>query len=266
MITAQIAYNMLDDQAKKEVDRLIKTLAQYGPQMSDFAETSTWMDAIKRTGLNAFDIWHYRDAPYNADGLPEVAPAGEQNVVWAIKQATATLKSPDAGDFEKALMLRFLIHFAGDIHQPLHCVSRYTKALPAGDRGGNDFKIKTDFKYQDNLHSFWDAAANLYNNNIDTRLPGWKKLVESAAQDVMNKVPKNSLAWTADDPEVWAKESYGLAVSYVYQNIEEGGTPSEAYVTGAQKIILERLAMGGYRLGALLQSIFGKHEEQTKKN
>ena len=54
-------------------------------------------------------------------------------------------------------MYRALIHFVGDIHQPLHCVSRYTKNRPDGDRGGNEFKLP-DTLYK-NLHLLWDALV-----------------------------------------------------------------------------------------------------------
>ena len=56
-------------------------------------------------------------------------------------------------------MYRALIHFVGDIHQPLHCVSRYTKKHPNGDRGGNDFKLQHG-QYR-NLHLLWDAIVTL---------------------------------------------------------------------------------------------------------
>ena len=54
-------------------------------------------------------------------------------------------------------MLRFLIHLVGDIHQPLHNCSLVNKEFPKGDKGGNDFKIVTQWKTINNMHFYWDA-------------------------------------------------------------------------------------------------------------
>jgi len=42
---------------------------------------------------------------------------------------------------EAGMAIRFLVHFVGDLHQPLHATSRFTVNMPEGDAGGNDFKI-----------------------------------------------------------------------------------------------------------------------------
>ena len=46
----------------------------------------------------------------------------------------------------KSLALRLLIHYIGDIHQPLHSSDRYSRDHPNGDRGGNQFSIKGKLK------------------------------------------------------------------------------------------------------------------------
>jgi hypothetical protein len=52
---------------------------------------------------------------------------------------------------------RLLIHYVGDVHQPLHCVSRVNKDYPAGDRGGNSFPLPTHYSDKE-LHAVWDSA------------------------------------------------------------------------------------------------------------
>lgn len=54
--------------------------------------------------------------------------------------------------------MRLLIHYVGDVHQPLHATSRVNHDYPAGDRGGNNVPLP---KYEtvDNLHEFWDSAG-----------------------------------------------------------------------------------------------------------
>jgi len=54
--------------------------------------------------------------------------------------------------------MRLLIHYVGDIHQPLHASTRLTDKYPEGDRGGNKFKIKTIHGAY-NLHSLWDSVV-----------------------------------------------------------------------------------------------------------
>jgi hypothetical protein len=64
-------------------------------------------------------------------------------------------------DEAKSEALRLLIHYIGDIHQPLHATSRVDSKYPKGDAGGNFFKVptKSDAK---NLHSVWDAVVYLW--------------------------------------------------------------------------------------------------------
>ena len=64
-------------------------------------------------------------------------------------------KSEDEG---KSQALRLLIHYYGDVHQPLHIANRYTKDLPSGDRGGNDFPLKYHYTANE-LHAVWDTVV-----------------------------------------------------------------------------------------------------------
>jgi len=74
-------------------------------------------------------------------------------------------KSEDEG---KSQALRLLIHYYGDIHQPLHDANRYTKERPSGDRGGNDFVLK--YHYSSNeLHAVWDTVV--YKNHKSIKRP-----------------------------------------------------------------------------------------------
>lgn len=52
---------------------------------------------------------------------------------------------------------RLMIHYVGDIHQPLHGSARVDDAYPAGDRGGNSFKL-TSRDGASNLHAVWDSV------------------------------------------------------------------------------------------------------------
>ena len=60
-------------------------------------------------------------------------------------------------DQAKSVALRFLIHYLGDIHQPLHCATRVDYSYPDGDKGGNLFHLKSS-QGVSNLHALWDSA------------------------------------------------------------------------------------------------------------
>jgi hypothetical protein len=67
-------------------------------------------------------------------------------------------------DMGLSYALRLLIHLVGDMHQPLHCMSRIDDQYPQGDKGGNAFKLPNHYS-ADNLHSVWDSVIYEFHNN-----------------------------------------------------------------------------------------------------
>merc|ERR1712086_680451 len=87
-------------------------------------------------------------------------------------------KSDDEG---RSIALRLLIHYYGDVHQPLHIANRYTKDEPKGDKGGNDFLLK--YHYTSNeLHAVWDTVIYQYHSTVHRPFDaaGWKDFGEIA--------------------------------------------------------------------------------------
>lgn len=76
----------------------------------------------------------------------------------------------------KSMALRLLIHYFGDIHQPLHCTSRVDDDFPAGDRGGNSFALPYHYT-ADNLHAVWDAAV--YELHKSIKLVNFIQIIKS---------------------------------------------------------------------------------------
>ncbi len=278
MITAQIAYDELTDSARREVDRLVAVLVETGldeaglvdagltgigpasktPVRKHAVTASLWADDLKRQDVRVFDHWHYTNLAVKAEGVGEVPAPRASNVVWAIEQAVTTLRGA-AGDLSKALMLHFLLHFVGDIHQPMHCATQFTAARPEGDRGGNDFSLDHE---RSNLHAFWDDVAGLF-PVVDEG--DWQPLIRQLTDEVKEQVPKASLPhWHESQPSAWARESLQLAIDAAYSDIVEGGKPSPEYVARAQHIARRRVALGGYRLGALLNDIFESRDLQRQ--
>jgi hypothetical protein len=70
---------------------------------------------------------------------------------------TNTKKGPKTAT--KAIMMRYLLHVVGDMHQPLHNSNFFNETFPKGDLGGNMMKIALQNGTLVNLHAFWDAGA-----------------------------------------------------------------------------------------------------------
>lgn len=66
---------------------------------------------------------------------------------------------------ERALFARYVVHLAGDIHQPLHSVALFNKTYPKGDLGGNSHKVILTNTSISNFHSYWDAGAYILQND-----------------------------------------------------------------------------------------------------
>ena len=66
-------------------------------------------------------------------------------------------KFPAVND-QKSFALRLVIHYVGDIHQPLHAVAEVDNEYPSGDKGGNSEWISPNVDGVGNLHSLWDSV------------------------------------------------------------------------------------------------------------
>ena len=103
-------------------------------------------------------MWHFVDRPINWEGLGFDNPILENNnALYAINNTITVLN--DSGHdvtVEKSMMIRTLIHTVGDIHQPLHSSSFFSKEFPNGDRGGNLYNVQYKNKTV-KWHILWDS-------------------------------------------------------------------------------------------------------------
>ncbi len=260
MVVATIAQSRLSPSVSKEIDRL---LAIGGDERNaDFVTTSPWADDV-RSQRRETGPWHYIDYHFRTDGKPTANKPDKENVVWAIQKFSAVLKDRSKPDAERSEALRFLIHFVGDIHQPLHSSDRDSDEHPDGDRGGNEFPIvapsifDTVSRPPRNLHAFWDFAGGLYQGERRPLSSASKARIDALALQLTTHFPERSLSKARDmNPNDWALESLQISKTFVY-TLQEGSTPSEEYVKKAQEISGERLTLAGYRLARLLNSLLG---------
>lgn len=146
-----------------------------------FTESATWADKVKYQGWLSMSSWHFIDKKIFAPGYTpkegSVDPPAT-NVITSInsivKHLISTSRDKQGGSktiFGKSISLRNLIHFVGDIHQPLHCSSRYSELHKKGDYGGNRFLIKFyENKKIDNLHYLWDHLFSKKEENVQSPL------------------------------------------------------------------------------------------------
>jgi S1/P1 Nuclease len=276
MTVAYIAYSHLTANAKAQVDRLLQQHPFYpswveglpdDPQLRGqvaFLRAATWPDDIK-SDPHFFDQlpapppqplpgfpdmlrhrgWHFIDIPFTTDNTPLVQPPPE-NAESKILEFGKAIGNPGVPQQVRAYDLPWLIHLTGDIHQPLHCVSRFTQAHPHGDGGGNAFLLNDP---AGNLHSFWD---DLLGKETDAHS------IAILAMGIMNE--RSYQPSTTLTPQVWRDESVAIAKQFVYtvgaeESHDHPSVPPE-YRAKAIVIARYRVAQAGYRLADLLNRVF----------
>src|ERR1041385_81526 len=263
MMTAQIAFSRLNPTAKAKAIELLAidiNPAAVTAKSTDFVNASHWADDLRPFAeFDSFKALHFIDRPFPpGSNLPAIDP---ENIVKALEDNVNILKTSTEKNAQ-AQALRFILHFVGDIHQPLHCTTRVTAANPDGDRGGNLFKIKIlkNGKLQDsNLHSYWDGGIGAFPPTGNNFAPPPLRSVVRAANQAKAANPATNPALKLDDPfnfAAWSDESFALGKSVVYKGIQSGKKPAPAYNQKALKVARQRVAWGGYRLAALLNAIW----------
>ncbi|MCW8400400.1 S1/P1 nuclease [Legionella sp. PATHC038] len=243
-VVAQIAYDNLSPKAKEMCYKYLRSRTHNTPN-SSFVSASTWMDEIRWREVYWYDVMHYIDTPFSSDGTP--TPAIEStNAVKTIKLASSALASKKTTPSDKKLALRMLIHITGDIHQPLHAITRVSAQHPMGDLGGNLFLLGTN-PVGSNLHQYWDNGAGFFLGQYD------EIRVKNTAQQLEQKLPC-SVIGKQTRPAKWAKMSYKLALKNVYQ-MNPNETPSIKYQENAQQLVQKQVTYAGCRLAALLNKI-----------
>lgn len=241
-----------------------------GENLYPFVESATWPDKIRDADWNIMFNHHFVShfwfdegaKPYDYDKSPHA------NVVFAIEEHSNHLASnaEDRYGSSKSLMgksisLRNLIHYVGDIHQPLHASERVTPNRLNGDEGGNLFIIDHYHNPSiDNLHFVWDHMFGPLENDIRTNLPAEKyQTIANLAESIMEENTMYDLQDQLQEnktPESWGLESNQIARDFAYNGLTEGQDLPQAYQEKGYQICRERVALGGYRLGMLISKIY----------
>lgn len=251
-VIGEIAYQHLTPETKEKADQLINYLSNAYPYSSTFQTANSWADMIKQNDIHAFDSWHFYDKPYSTDKTATPTAIPFPNLLWSLEQSFEVLKSTHSNQYEKALFLRFFLHFVGDAHQPLHCITRYSQKFQEGDKGGNLFLL-TD---KDNLHSAWDNGLGILDQKCGfTRLKSKSRQAKCLADKFQQDYPPAYFKTKITDLDFnhWLNDSYVLGISAY--NTPENQALSETYIKSNQIIAEQQMTLAGYRLAALLNSL-----------
>lgn len=243
-LVAQIAYNNLTPEVKQLCNEYNKAYAKGTPK-STFVSNATWLDSIRAKDIHWFDTLHYIDIPFSNDETP-LPTLQEVNALSGINHAITVLSSAKTSKADKGLSLRILTHLVGDIHQPLHTVTRVSKQLPQGDMGGNLFPLASN-SIGSNLHKYWDNGAGILIGRNK------KSQIELKARQLEEKWLCSQVDLHAK-PEVWIKSSHQLALNEAYNTIPNK-RPSKKYQLNVQRITEKQIALSGCRLAYILNSI-----------
>ncbi len=259
------------------------TLSRYCKEggIDAMADASTWPDDIRALRPEA-SPWHYVDIPLGTTrrDVEKFCDPKEGCVTRAIADQLALLRSSDADPQKRADALRFLIHFVGDLHQPMHAITN-------NDQGGNCVPVaffdalpqlrnpQTE-SYAPNLHAVWDT------NILGRATQG--KTVDQVASDLDRSFRKKIARWQKGsmDIDAWAWESHQLAARNAYgklpvpipveapqvvmtcaddnrvsaRMLKRSERLQERYQTMAVPIVRERLAQAGARLALVLNMLW----------
>jgi S1/P1 Nuclease len=230
-VVAEIAQRHLSGKAKKELRKLIgrESLAQW----------ANWPDFIKSDTTHAWDMaskWHYVNIQGNLskdEFMSKLQSLPGENLYTQIKAMAAQVKDKSLPQEKRQIALRFLIHFVGDLHQPLH-VGREE------DQGGNKISV-TWFDKQTNLHSVWDNSLVEFQQYSYTEYAGVLDI--ASAEQVA--------AWQASSLEDWFYDSYTLA-NKVYASVPADGKLGYKYNYIFQQDLDRQLLKGGVRLAKVI--------------
>jgi len=273
---ARIAAAHLTERARQAVANLLKQDSAFAalPGMDDtlaeaMARAAIWPDHMPG-GKGATAPWHYIDIGLfeGPSHIAERCPQGNC-IVAKMKEYLVNLKQHRAdGAWPESKEVAFLIHFAGDIHQPLHCVSD-------ADAGGNCVNV-IGFDPMHNLHAVWDVT--LVNKLMAHDGSGMLAAMESRFRGKLRR-------WQDyGSIDNIATESFGISKTQVYGKarprlpvipefieVQPRNCATEApeslrsvkvdgprsYGAASLNVVRRQLYKGGIRLAAMLNAIYG---------
>ncbi len=234
-IVGQVAYNHLTGKAKRQIQKLLgdeslamsANYADFIKSDSSFDYIGTWHYVNIKSGLNEAQVKDLLDEQQHGNNI-------YGKIIWL----TGELKRKDLDAQTQRFYLVLLIHFIGDLHQPMH-VGR------PEDLGGNRVKLFW-FDEPTNLHRLWDE-----------QLIEFQKLSYTEYATHIDHVTRSTVRqWQSTPLHQWVFESYSIAeklyggIKYTEQKM------SYRYNFEHVATLNNQLLKGGVRLAGVLNEIF----------
>ena len=228
-VIGHIAEQHLTGKSKKAISKLLNG--------ASLASVSNFGDEIKADSLyKKFGPWHFVNFPADKN-YTDVEPSPQGDLIIGIEECIRIIKDKHAPDSEKAFYLKMLVHFIGDLHQPMH-VGRLE------DRGGNDIHLQW-FNRGSNLHKVWD------DNMIDDHGMSYTELSESLPKWSKAQIKAVGQGTIYD----WVEDSQEIA-NAIYDSVEPGEKLYYRYGYVWWSTVESQLQKGGIRLAKVLNELF----------
>jgi hypothetical protein len=246
-IVADIAASHLTPAAKMNLQLLLGN--------DSLASISSWADQVRKERDESYD-WHFVDIPKDAAGFSQQrdcfrpqdnhkdASTDHHNcVVDRIEMFQKVLGDGNASHADRLEALKWIVHFVGDLHQPLHAIEEA--------RGGNDIKLPVFGSakcgdYDCNLHWAWDTLLLEHTGYSE----------EDYVRHLEKLIAENDLAARASGtPEQWANESH-LQARQILES--RPAAIDDQYYRANIGMVDEKLALAGLRLATLLNETLGR--------
>jgi S1/P1 Nuclease len=245
--TAQIAEANITAKARANMHRLMRAAPLIGTPacpLSNIREASIWADCIKgdQNRWGYANSWHYQNADICKPFDLKSACAGGNCVSAQVDRNFKLLADKSLPDNVRLEALAFLIHFVGDLHQPLHAGDR-------SDRGGNDLKANFGIMPGYNLHSVWDGMIT-------------ERALSAAPKIVRQYSAAEKAEMAGGNSADWSRESYEISRDFAYRTALDGDpcgpvpsapvTIDEADVQATRAALRKQAERAGLRLARLL--------------
>lgn len=284
-MVAWIAYARLTPAAKTQVDALLAADTDTHLTPADFGSRATWADHYRdedqrKLHYTETENWHFVDLEIASPDLAAACfqfpklPAGtlasngaaKDCALDKIQEFQAELASPATSQAERIMALKFLMHFVGDIHQPLHASTNQ------GDAGANCEQVEVAADGPAfALHHYWDTEAVDDLVKKDPQTPARDKQAKRISDATLKKVAQewgaqiaagDAASWARGDAKAWVQESYGVSKSTAYNlpphtACKIGDHPPvfalpDTYQAQAETTVKGQIQRAGVRLAAVI--------------
>lgn len=233
-LVGELAERQLSESARAQIADLLRD----EPEQT-LASIAAWPDTIRDK-----DEWKFT-APFHYVNIKDDACRYDaardckdgKCIVAAIDRYSAELRDTTLPREKRAGALKFVVHFVGDVHQPLHAGNR-------ADKGGNEFQVNIDGEGT-NLHSVWD-----------NRILRSAKLDLQTYADRLDAQRRRAPGLADGNSEAWAMESCSaLAAQAVYP--PRPGKLDPSYLVDKRNYVEQRVVQASERLAATLERALG---------